>query len=178
MILAVLARFRRGADGASGSCLCGACTIAIRGVIGSPLRSPTSISHSIAASQSGISNSASGNLMVCWAASRGVTRGFRPGNMIGSKNCRCHDPAARRSIRECLYPNSRAWASTDLVEAFSVQTTFSRTINILYCIAFRREYWCRRLQADFCRKEIPPRLTSLAMERALAVGGAFLQLDS
>jgi hypothetical protein len=124
-------------------------------------------------SPSGISRSAFGNLMMYWAASRSVTSDFRPGNMIGSKNCRCHDPAARRSIRECLYPNSRAWASTDLVEAFFVQTPIGRTINILYCIAFHREYWCRRLQADFCRQEVAPRLTSLAMERALAVAGAF-----
>jgi hypothetical protein len=42
--------------------------------------------HSIAVTQCGNPCSASGNAEMDSAASRNVTSGFRPGNMIGSKN--------------------------------------------------------------------------------------------
>jgi hypothetical protein len=91
-----LARFRRGADVAFGSCHGSAFIIAIRGTIGSPPCSPTSIRHSIAVSQCGNSRSALGNLMMYRATPQSVTSGFRPGNMIGSKNRCSHATGLRQ----------------------------------------------------------------------------------
>jgi hypothetical protein len=61
--------------------------IAICGTIGSPPCPPTSISTSAAVCHCDACCSAFGNFTMYFAASRSVTSGLRPGNMIGSKNC-------------------------------------------------------------------------------------------
>jgi hypothetical protein len=68
-----LARFRLGADAGAGS-RCNACIIAMRGTIGSPLCSPTSISNSIAGFFAAVALGTSLNLFLCIAA--GTIAGF------------------------------------------------------------------------------------------------------
>jgi hypothetical protein len=97
----------------------------IRASMVGPSCSATNSSASIAACHSSASCSALGSFVMYCAASRSVTSGFRPGNVIGSKNCWSHDTKSPRSVRQIedyfaftfflkrIRLNSRAFFFTD-----------------------------------------------------------------